>query len=375
MDLGNDITIEEDLDKIPITASFTLPFIKEGELDTTNIRKYDSVKIYFAWFTSAAGREVANIANMNLIFDGYINTLSNSENKDGGDNYNINCVSTAGLMYERSMEIKSFTGHIPVMMDEALKTANMIDYFKEVKYSEDISKNFVAKIDSSNFLGKVLDSIKEKYAIQIYQTPDTTLNIVMPSWFSDEPQQAYVYDMTQNIFNMNYGEISNNVDTIIVMGNNCVGFAFDPISYQLKSGVAPEDVKTDITPQRDLMSDLVIWRRDLLNKEDCQTVAKEKLVELARNYSINFDTEFEPTQTIGQTLLINNSKKISSGQKWIIKKRSIKISKDDVNCNIVCYSNSIVDMPNDMLLPSSLGLLDTDVLEITDKLEEMLDPR
>ena len=64
--------------------------------------------------------------------------------------------------------------------------------------------------------------------------------------------------------------------------------------------------------------------------------------------------------------VVKNSKKINEFQKWIIKKRTVSISKSGLICNIIAYSNSIQDLPEDILL-SSTGVLDTDVLALTDR--------
>ena len=366
--IGDDIIITEDLDKVPMQMDFTLPFIKDGNLDTTNIRKYDAVKLYFKFFRTARERDTATIDSTHLVFDGYIDRLENTENKLGGDVYNIKCISTAGLMYERGTLVPTFTGTIPMICEQLLDQGNMLNYFPTL-HIEGFSENFVAKIDSNKFLGKVFDQMKEKYAMYIFQAPNGDLWITLPSWFGTQ-QTIKVYDLKENIFDMNYGEITQNVDTVVCFGaGNVFGAAFDPISYQLKTGADPTNLQTTVTPQRELMSELYIYRRDLLGSEDCQTVAKEKLVELSKNYSVSFTTEFDPEQKIGDIIVINNSKKISPSQKWIIKSRETSIGKSNITTSITCYSNSIQDLPTDMLTSNVLGLLDTDTYEITEKLE------
>lgn len=367
-DIDDNITITEDLDKVPIEASFTIPFINEGALDTTNLHKYDAVKIYFKFYESARARDIGTLDDMYLVFDGYITTLENSENKSGGDEYNVKCVSTAGLMYERGTLVPTFTGTIPMICEQLLDQGNMINYFPNINI-EGFSQNFVAQVESNKFLGKVFDEMKEKYAMYIFQSGNGDLWITLPSWFGEQTEFK-TYDLQQNVFDINYGEITQNVDTVVCFGaGNVFGVAFDPISYQLKLGTDPNNLQNTVQPERELMSELYIYRRDLFGSEDCQRVAKEKLIELAKNYSLSFSTEFDPLQKVGDKLVIINSKKISPGQKWIIKSREITIQKSDISCNITCYSNSIQDIPENMLSSAVLGLLDTDTYEITEKIE------
>ena len=189
-----------------------------------------------------------------------------------------------------------------------------------------------------------------------------------------QPMMAYVFDLKQNVTNIDHGEITNNVDCVIVYGLNCLGVAFDPIAYQLKMGVGEEDITPNIVPTKDNINPLRIYRRDLMGEEDCQSVAKSKLVELARNYSISFGCEYDPRYKVGNMFVIKNSKKIKDTQKWIIKKIDVNINKGDIGMTVTAYSNSVSDFPDNILLPSS-GLLDTDVLEITEQITNVTELR
>lgn len=56
------------------------------------------------------------------------------------------------------------------------------------------------------------------------------------------------------------------------------------------------------------------------------------------------------------------------------KKITSTIEKGNISSEIVGYSNSVTDFPSDILLSSS-GILDTDILGITEKVEATLNLR
>jgi hypothetical protein len=363
MNIGNNITIEEDIDASYITMTFELPYIKTDNFDTTDIKKYDNCELYFAWFNSTDERDAANTEDMHKVITGYIDSFTRSESKDTGIVYNITVKSTWGLAYERSSEIKYFTGTIPTIIDHAIQNSSLAQYIHDIDI-RGISENLVINVDSSIYLGEVFKKMSEDYIFKVYQINDGTLRVWTPTYFISNNNNVHQYDLTQNVFNIDYGDGQNNIDCVIVYGTNVSGVAFDPIAYMLKN--QSEVIPTPQTIDQGKLNPLKIERRDLYSEEDCQKVAREKLVELARNYTITLTVDYDPTHQLGDMFVIKNSKIVPEEQKWIIKKRTVTISKEDISCSIVAYSNSVTDFPDDILI-SSTGILDTDMLEITDK--------
>jgi len=372
--IGNDISLVESYDKVFVTGSFSIPFISTTNWSTDLFRKYDKVQIYFKSFDTPIERDLATIDSLTLIFDGYIDTLElPDENKTSGSNYNVNIKSTMGLTYERSTEVKFFNGNIFLIVNTGLAETFLSSYIDNIIVTG-VSPNFIMKISSTYFFGKVLEDIKSKYAIKIFQRKKDLI-IKTPVYFnSDTSINTYQYDLQKNVFSINYGEITKSVNCVVVYGNNTVGIAFDPIAYQLAQGVQPENVVSNITPNKSWLNPLYLYRRDLFDTESCQKVAREKLVDLAKNYTISFNTEFDPDQSLGDVFFINNSNKIPATQKWIIKQRNIKISKNNITCEIIGYSNSISDFPSDILLSPS-GILDTDILNVSKDVTTAFDIR
>lgn len=379
-ELGNNFTISESLDTIYNSLNFDLPFFETESWTTKNLSRYDTVQLYFKFYETAEERDSARLSTstpelseLDKIFDGYIDRIELSQSKGIGFSYKLYCKSTMGLTYERSTQVKFFSSDINTMLDKMLSDTNLTQYVDNI-YVNGIRDGKVFKIESTVFLGDVLDQIKQDYAIQIYQNKSSDLFITTPSYFNIQNLEAYEYDVEDNVFDIDYGDITQAVDTVVVVGTNTVGVAFDPIAYQLKYGTKIEDIDTTIAPDPDKLNIRFIYRRDLYDQESCQEIAREKLVEFAKNFTITFSTLFIPTQQIGENFIIKNSPKIPDTQLWTIKNINTNISKTDIKCQIIGYSNSVTDFPDDILLSSS-GILDTDILGVTDKVEASLDIR
>lgn len=364
-DLGNDIIIDENLDDIFMSGSVSLPKIESETWSTLDLKKYDVLKIYFKFFDSEEERQTATIDDMKLIFDGYIDTLPVSEDKSSGINYNgLSFKSTIALLWERTAPLP-FTS-LPVLniINLGLEYTELQFLIPSIEYDANIPDYFVPKIDSTKYFGNVLEQLRQKYAIHTYQKGDGSLVIKFPSSFYGTDRPLYEYDLQTNIFNIDYGDIAQKVDCVCVLGMNCVGVAFDPIAYNLKQGLSPDGEVVEIDKTK--LNPLYIVRRDVFNREEAQLLAREKLVELAKNYAITFSCVYEPDQQIGDMFVIKNSSVIDENQKWIIKSRAVELNKTNISCSISAYSNSIQDLPEDLLL-SATGILDTDILEITDR--------
>ena len=362
-DIGNNFSLEEDFDTNFQTLTFEFPYIDTPHFKTTDIKKYDSCQLYFNWFNSAEERDAALIDDMVQCIYGYIDSYTRSESKESGLNYNITVKSTFGLAFERSAERSSFKGNIETITTWMLQSSSVINYLNGINY-KGLSKGFEIKADTSKFPGVVLKSFSEKYAINVFQTGDGILRVWTPLYMLQQDVNVYEYDLETNIFNIDYGDGQNNVDCVIVHGIGNSGVAFDPIAIQLKYNL--DLLPTPETIDQGLLNPLHIERRDLHSETDCQKVAQEKMVELGRNYTITISTEYNPSQFLGDMFVIKNSLIIPETQKWIIKKRSVTITKDNIECSIVAYSNSVTDFPDNILI-SQTGILDTDMLDVTDK--------
>jgi len=370
LDLGDNFNWQEDLDNIVPTMSFDLPLIESNGFNTDGIQKYDLCRLFFKKFDNTRDALNATINDLDLVFDGYVDRIEINESKGNGVSYKIYAKTTMGLASERAMTTKSFEGNITTLFQHA-------DGYEEdgVQYGIDLSsflpegkrvfdnfdENFILRITPDIFFTKVLESVKEKYAIQIYQTGNGVLYVKKPLYFNISVT-IYEYDLNENVFNIDYGDITQKYDSVLVVGFGCYGFAFDPIAYQLKLGTKNSELSSsvDIDPRK--LNLFKIYRRDVTNPEQAQEISKGKLVEFAKNNTITLTVDYLPEQIIGQGFKVLNSRKINPEQVWIIKNRDITISKNGgLQCVITGYSNAIIDFPEELLTPST-GLLDIDVL-------------
>ena len=374
IDLGNDFSITEDQDKLYSTMDFALPYIQVGTLDTTVYQKYDLVKLFYKEYDNEREAINPDITAMEVVFEGYIDRLELDESKGSGYNYKMFCKTTMGLCEERTMQTNSFNG----TMNEVLLHADGyesngtnnnygVDFRNIVPLNrriiDDFPEWFVLKLDGDKFFSTILESIKKKYAIKIFQSANGYLTITFPQYFSSDDITVFQHDMQSDVSVMNYGDLSQKYDSVICIGLGNYGLAFDPIAYQLKNGVAKEDLSDNVIPDNTKLNPFYIYRRDVFDQESAQQIAKNKLVEFAKNNSITFDTILTPTENINSAFQIKNSVKISEDQIYFIKTRTTTISKSGgIKCSISGYANSIIDFPEELLTPST-GLLDVDMYD------------
>jgi len=184
LDIATSISISEDLGEINSTASFTIPYFETEQWTTKNFKKYDAVRIYFNFYDNENARRNANISEMSKIFDGYIDTLPIKENKSGGIRFdNCELKSTLGLAFDRSTTTPYFSTDVYTLLEKALQETELKNLIDGIFIDPNIPNSFILKISSNQFFGKVLEEIKEKYALQIFQRSDSVLVVRLPSSF------------------------------------------------------------------------------------------------------------------------------------------------------------------------------------------------
>jgi len=360
---GDDFTASFDLNNVINTLSFSLPFFKQGKVDTTNIQKYDLVKLYFDTTIDETNLALYNERNMPVVFYGYVE-YPELRQDNSGYHYSINCKSTSGICFERPAPVEYVTGSIDTIMSKAEKDIDLKGFIPKYTIDDNISPNVELKIDDNDNFGEVLNNIKEKYAIQIFQTGEGVLKIQFPKYLNAESVDAWVFSPYTNIEKINTGNLSNSYDAVQVIGNNCTGLAFDPIAYQLKNGARESELIGGFKPIIERLHILPIFRRDVFSEEECREIARAKLLEMAKNYTVSFDVNnFDKNFQVGDTFVVHDHPKISASQVWIIKTLDIKISGSDaVTCSITGYSNSANDFPEDVLLDDENGVWNTELL-------------
>jgi len=361
IDVTGEISMSFDMTNIYPTCSFELPLFQSGGFDTTTVKNYDNLEIYFNYFDTQFLADTATIDKMYKVFKGYVSDVKSSE---GGGEFktNVEGAGTAKLFFENTTLTKIFNSNLRTIVNKAIDEVPLFSSMtNSIVIDSNISDNLILKVDSSSNFGKVLQSIQEKYAINIFQQGNGNVIFKWPIYMFQNTATSFDFDLETTVANIDYGSQSNLYDTVVVVGNNCNGIAFDPISYQLKNSLAVPELNPD--PAK--LSILFLYRRDVISQESAQEIARNKLLDILKNYTLSFDSIFIPYLYLGDLIRIKNAKKVSKNTLFIVKSMNITIG-ETVKCSYTCYNNAAQDFPSDILL-SNTGIWDTDILSVKTK--------
>ena len=427
-----------------------------------DIKFLDSIIIYYGEFSTRDEANSADYNNMTKIVDGYISDVIANETRDGALDRTIEFKSMMGLAYENPLRfdiiitdcattilsallgiglivdstaaLESYQDAVILaqntsptkignkyvytfntqqslveenneLFDNLKLTDNYVEFKKRDAFIDKIifdefthDKNFIVKANTTTNVGEAFDSIKKNHAVKIFQTPDGTLNIVTPGYFYANNITAIDFDVKTTIQNINFGGLNNIYNAVVVYGTGCVGFAFDPISYELALPQAVKNSKTPITgvdadgnftyksgftPDLRYLNYKSLFRRNIENPFVAYNTAINELYEISKNAKISFNTIFSAKIYPGRFFRINNSQYLrnlllksfdydevvaqakANEQIWIIKNVKVKISKNDIGCTVIGYKNAIVDIPAELIIPNNgdgMSILDINLL-------------
>lgn len=359
IDIASGTTGNFDISQTAPTLTLEIPYINKGGLDTSTLQYGDSVQVYFKYYSTFAQAQEATIENMKLVFYGYIEEPVFVEDSNGLQ-ISLTCKGTAGLLYKFTTQTKFYNSNLPTIInDVGAQVPGIFDYIPNILIDSNITP--VLKVDAEYSFGKVIDGIRSKYAIQIYQKGNGDLIFRWPWYLTANSAVGYIFDLQDNVIAGNWGNRANAYDTVIVVGSNCVGIAFDPIAYQLKMGVKTSELQQSVTPDTSKLNIYFEYRRDIISEVECNEVARNILIDFAKNYTISFDITYEPNIELGEVCQIKNSRVLPESQVWTIK--SMSVNWDSLVSTLTCYSGSIIDFPSDILLQKQ-GILDIDILNV-----------
>jgi len=390
------ISGEFDIDNICGTLNFNLPYYiplpdsttsqydpgQETELDTNQLKKFDTCRLFY--LESDIDGEViqgtengeniytVNGERMTLIFDGFIDTIKLSKTKTS-INYEIGALGTLGLANYRNLEYKHTTGNALELIPTLLQIAGLqqgqfnvtpverdLIPISKVRFIDVDAKNRLLTVEGGTDLKAVLESVRKKYAMIIHQSGDGYVNLMTP-WFlvkfggqnSTLNVNAWSFDLNEgNLYEIDYGDLTVDYNAVVVLGNPPVyGVAVDPIAVQNNGGN---------------VNYLTFENRDLFSDEDCQKVARDKLIDMEKNYLVTLKTKFHPEFMVGQPFIIVDNDRFDGTQVLTIKKYSFVIDKADVSCTVQGFSGSATMIPDD-IATSNTGVFDVDILQIRDK--------
>lgn len=384
------ITGEFDIDNLAGQLNFTLPYYlsipnkQEGYAFKTavkDLKKFDTIKLYANYFDSNPGQVEQSTSNGELvftangkqliqIFDGYIDQIKQQTSKTN-INYEITGLGTIGISNDRGLEYQHQTGTALELFPTLLQLAGLqigdsnvipvttdIIPINKIRFIDVNAGDRVIITDGGQSLKDILDNIKEKYSFIIHQSGDGYLNIMTPFYLLQNSSDnilsvnSWNFDINDgNVFEIDYGDLTNQYNAVVVVGLGVHGVAVDPISVQNNNGI---------------INYITIENRSSQSEEQCQELARNKLLEILRNQIISFKTIFHPEFMVGQPFTINDNDRFDGSQIFTLKKFSFNISKTDVSCNVQGFLHGTATIPSDLLL-SNTGILDVDVLQIRDK--------
>lgn len=375
-DLASNINFTFDMDELVGTLGFNLPYIKFSELsvDLTRLKKGDTVKLYYGDFDSDPG-EISYTA-LTKVFDGFVDSIKLAKAK-GSINYSLECFGLLGLGNSRKLERATSEMNGPVEMVNTLlqlsglqegeiasqgniPAINVFPPENVIGIDTDAGTLFIKTTGGQSLMDE-LRNMRKNYALIIHNAGDGKIYVITPTQLLSQPDQlnlnAWEFRLNDNMWEIDYGEVQNDINSVICLGRPpIVGYAVDPAAVQLNAGPG-------VTPGPQNYSYISIERRDLTSEEDCESVARNTLLEIERNYIVSFRTLFKPQFMIGQPVVIYDDDRYPDGKIFFIKKYTVTISKDDVSCYMSVYANSLTVLPEELVL-SPTGIADVDVLDV-----------
>jgi len=440
IDLSNPIEVEYDIDRTFYTGSTTLPQITSEQLSKDlseeekdrimktllDIKELDSIKIYYKEYETKAEANNATKEEMNLIVNAFVKDLEVNESKENAIDRKLIFNSTMGFCYENSMQYDLIStscrqtffdglrqnGLIPTQninystAEEVISTSyskyltntvndtsnNYIYTFtgsiiETIKFDEFTHNDyFIVKCNCTTNFGEGIDTVKQNHAVKIYQSPDGTVNVLSPAYFSLQSAEVLVFDLNENVNDIAFGGLTNLYNAVYVVGTGCTGFAFDPFSYESQ---LPEDAdeddkpfdsagnyKTNFSPNMQYLRVKYLFRRNIFDGFNAFNTAINELYNISKSSVVSFETVYTSDLQPGRLCNIKNSnylkyiKGVSDDQLWIIKNVKITISKENISATVQVYRNMIADFPEKFIIsPDSLSLLDASLITTLTKTE------
>ena len=417
-----DISGEFDMDAICGTLEFRLPyFIKrpdggeqgpspETGVNLNRLKKFDQFRLFFGEFDTDPGeitskkiaveREInapeevggvpvlttditeevhyyAGGKELSVIFDGFLDQIKLSKAKENIE-YRLIALGTLGMANYRNMEYEKQSGAlfdpdtggglIPQMLQVAglqkgyeniTPVPQNIIPLDKIQFIDTSISTFEVSTDGGVNLKEALESIRKKYGLIIHQGPDGVVQILTPLFLlnargnSSLDVNAWSFSLDEGtLFEIDYGDLTNQYNAVVVLGaNTSQGVAVDVAAVENNGG----NVNYLIHENRDLASD-----------EDCERVAKEKLLEISKNFIVTVKTKFQPEFRVCQPIRFVDHDRFTGNELFLIKKFTFRIDKNDVSCQVIGFCNSITLIPEDVVLESA-GVLDMAGLGIKEK--------
>ena len=374
---GRDFNGSFDMDEICGVLNFSLPYdnIESAEghiISFKNLTRFDLIQLFFKEFDTDPG--IVGVDDLTMVFDGYIDKIKLSKSKMDYP-YTIECLGVLGLANERGVSLynEEFGGveAVHLLLQRAGMQKNSVGEGVDIIPKNKVISNMqlgttelLIKWDGGKLLKEILDNVRDKYGVRVHYQGNGYLHVFEPMAFFSTTVAVDVvlweFILEDNVISVDYGELTTKYNTVIVHygppGDEQVAIAVDPTSLQKNVGSG------DNVERINNYSIFHIFRGDILSYDEAVKVAKNKLLELIRNYVVNLTIPFHPEYKVTDFINFSDGEKYQQAF-FMIKKYSFTISKTDVSCTIQCVASTLDALPENFII-SPLGITDIHTLEI-----------
>lgn len=385
-ELGLDFSGTFDMDSTSGILSFKLPYIDSAnEKNFQNsdvvtfkniIKKWVPIRLYAKMLPTNEKTSINlhNDGKLDQMFEGVVLGIRISRSKTDY-NFDIECIGTLSYVgNEFKLPIGSalldFTG--TQYFDNVIKQAGATALIN----TSTVLRNVSGKVDTTNIkwtmvnnLSEIFNSVREDFGIRVHQQGNGIVNIFDLLYYFDQTTDnsqtlAWEYVLGQNMFNIDYGDLTTDVQMVEVVGNGDIGYAIDPTGMSLK---ATQLGKSEDDPT--LYNKITIYRPDIVGKDELELAGKNHLLELMQNNIITFQAPLNTKINVGDFITVDDGE-LYSNQAMIVKGYTFNISKSDVAMTITAYRSVLATQPQSLIVSKS-GITDTELIKVTKEIEDL----
>ena len=377
---------EFDMDELSGTLSFTLPYIDKRNEEYNQdcieiqfkslIKKWCPIRLYANMFETGIDNAVDlyHAGLLKQVFVGFVNTVNLSRSKTSYT-FNITCTGSLSFIANElclpvAAQQQIFTGvkyfnFILIASGGSvyIKTSDLLNNVN--RETELVPMQWVKSSD----IKEILSTLKDDFGIRAHQQGDGKVNIFDLLFYFDKGLEegsvpAWEFKLGDTMFNLDYGDLTGDVQMVECVAYDTVGYAIDPTAISLK-GLSLTKNPSD----PNLYNKVTIYRSNITSKSDAELAAKNYLLELSKNNVVSFQTVFNPDICVADFITVDDGE-LYSNQLMIIKHYTFDISKTACHMNITAYRGVLGTQP-ERFINSVTGITDLDMIKVRKNVEDV----
>ena len=350
---GDNLNYSYDLDNISSTGTVDMPF----DAGYKDIEKFTTIQIYVGEVDSTTYTK----DDLILVWDGYLMDIGMIDSK-----------TNASVSLEFADQMQFFNINQPIRPSIAGLLTEFVNVLKQSYSESDITipfditvnafENVIVKPRKEKNTIQQLESIREKTVVYIDYVPWSNEMIIKTPQFiqyvENGTTEAWQFDDSNIVKDLKMNSSTNMVTTVVYVGlGGRKGVAIDFLALSQGRQFKEERYYAG-------------WSANI---QELEKLAREKLLERARNNIVEFSTIIT-NDTLkmrpGDLIQISNTK-FFSGEVFIVKNLNYSISKQgDAVLNISAYASILATLPEDFIM-KDYNITDIDtVREQPDKVTE-----